>query len=114
MQGFYEALHYFCYWLLPDAVWIVEMVSTGLFLINLKARMFHTQVVRLLLYNFRVLVRLDNLHSQVPPLVEKQYLSQRPLFLKHYLENTIAFTKPTVNFMASPDFFFEWFNFLKA
>jgi len=56
VQALYECLHDCCRQILPDACWRVELLSTGLFLVNQPSRWLHTQLVRQLLFVFRTVV----------------------------------------------------------
>jgi len=61
VQGFYECLHFCAKETVPELCWMHEYLSSGCLLINSTARRLHTYAVKLVLYNFRLLV----LHKEI-------------------------------------------------
>jgi len=70
VQSLYDCLHYCCQMTAPDLCWMLEYLSTGCLLVNSTARRMHTYAVKLVLYNFGMLIAHRAISDSTAPLPE--------------------------------------------
>ena len=70
VQSLYDCLHYCCQLTAPELCWMLEYLSTGCLLVNSTARRMHTYAVKLVVYNFGMLIAHRGISDSTAPLPE--------------------------------------------